>query len=506
MPLFAHQEQTIKDMRDRVGALIAHDLGCGKTLSAIGLDYVRRRRVGNPKLRTLIICPMSVVSQWASEYKKWCPELKVITCDNKNRRPFMDEVLNPNSKYQVFVMHYAAARLENKNYVFQCANELCEKFRHTYRRDKKTGKTTLCPSCSEKSKLLDKSERLRGLNWFHLIIDEAHNIENRKSVQTQAVKLIPANYRTALTGTPIRHKPDGFWSVLNFLYPQIWKSYWDFFENYIAYVDWTGYKEIIGVKNEEELLKKIKPFYSRVHKEDVFDMPGKYETEIYVDLLPQQRRAFDKMKKEMLAFIGQMEQDQLNAPMPLTQRTRLHQFGCAFGELEWVQVKNKISGELEAIEKMKLSEPSSKLDTVMEIIKGTHEHIVVFATSSQLLELLAKRLEKANVTYGLLIGRVAENERRILREEFQEGKRRVFLSTIKAGGEGIELTASSTIIFLDREFAQPRNEQAIGRCYRYGQTKPVQVIDIIASDTKDIERLFDINVSWGMVKKMLGEL
>lgn len=782
MALFKHQHDTILKMRERVGAFIAHDLGCGKTLTAIGLDYTRRRTSGNPKLKTLIICPLSVIPHWKREYNKWCPELKVLTCDNKNRKPFIAEMLNPDSKYQVFVIHFAAVRLEeeslvklnlfhvvvdeclisgtkistptgNRNIEDLQVGDIVYGYDHNINQVVETkvkaafgrvtyetifdvdgiGITGNHPVWTNESKyveasLLDvtyhtvlkleydqtektstersgyknmrvvrkpirsrkvlkrqtpilqhemfqylegsslpqkgasKNNRKRtrvlaskygkgaerpkttrvfefepqpiqesrnrggyssksasyiGSTWLQsldrwngqffyatnydvlgigsrldtrkinsswtrkalrnrystnrvddssrdrrrisqittsnskrfgerqfsaivgmedlpipqprnsiesdwmrregtrvynietgagnyfangVLVHNCHNLQNRKASQTKAIKNLRARYRSALTGTPIHNKPDGFWSLLNFLYPDVWRSYWKFFNRYILWVNWTGYKEIIGIQNEAELMELIEPFYSRVKKSDVYDLPDIYYTTIEVELDAKQKRAYKQMKADMLAWVGDHEHEPINAPIAVAQLTRLRQFACAYAEIERKEVK----GEL--VERVRSSEPSTKLDAAMEIIQGTDQQVVVFSSFSQLIELLGKRLEKAGIPHGILIGSVSRDERERVVNEFQDGKLKVFAGTIKAGGEGIELTAASTLIFLDREWAQSRNEQAIGRLHRYGQKNNIQVIDIVAKDTLDDERNEGIAMSWNMVKKMLGEL
>ncbi len=491
MELFPFQRDTVERLKEQRGVLIAHDMGLGKTVTAIALDVRRRQRFDKPA-KTLIICPLAVVNVWVKHYREWAPHLRVVAIDNKNRKPFMEAMANTFADpygigFDVFVMHYPAVRLEKD---------------------------------------------VAKYPWFHVVCDEVHALQDRKSSQSKAVKLIPAFYKTGLSGTPVFNKPDDLWSILNWLYPKYWKSYWGYFKRYIKWVEYDGYRTVIGVNNEVELQQQIAGFYSRIKKEEVAkDLPEKYFSVRTCTMLPPQARAYKQMKKDMLAWVGEHEHEPINAPVILAQITRLQQFASAYAEVEHFIVDAKVfidpslvaeyrrnghvvfmkGGEYYIVEKqpksrVRLSEPSSKLDAVMEIIKETDQPIAVFSQFSQMVELLCKRLEKEGITHGLYTGSVSKADRDRIVDEFQAGKLKVFAGSIKAGGVGLTLTAASTIVILNREWAQALNEQVIDRLHRIGQKNAIHVIDVITEGTIDIERNLGIEMNWNVIKKMLGEL
>jgi SNF2 family DNA or RNA helicase len=278
------------------------------------------------------------------------------------------------------------------------------------------------------------------------------------------------------------------------LYPQFWSSYWQYYNNHIMFDNFNGYKTIIGVNNAEKLQRDMTGFYIRRLKEDVLDdLPEKYYSERRVDLTPQQRRAYNSMKDNMLAWIGDHEHEAVVAPVVIAQLTRLQQFACAFAEFD--QDKGK----------MMLSEPSSKIDEVLDIIKSTNEQVVVFSQFAQVIKLLATRLEKAGITCGKFIGETPADERARIITGFQDGKIQVFAGTISAGGVGITLTAASTVIFIDRSWSNALNLQAEDRLHRIGQKSAVQVIDIIANDTIDAKRIKVIQNKWQWIKRLIGD-
>lgn len=467
----------------------------GKTVTAIALDKRKRSKFELPA-KTLIICPLSVIDVWVNHLKVWAPHLNVMTINNKNRKPFMEAVAQTFDKaydigYDVFIMHYAAVRLE--------------------------------PTIAK-------------YPWFHVICDEVHALQDRDSAQTKAVKKIPAFYKTGLSGTPVFNKPEDLWSILNWLYPKYWKSFWSYYKRYLKWVEWDGYRTVVGVQNEEELQQIMENFYSRVKKEEVVkDLPDKYYSTRKVKMHPQQARAYKQMQKDMLAWVGQHENEPINAPVVLAQLTRLQQFASAYARLETTTkfrkncqeckdaaetiINNGITDELEflaqvsekgcaghQITEVKLDDPSNKVDAVIDIINETNEPIIVFSKFAQMAELVKRRCDKLGISCGLYTGSVSREDRDQVVRDFQAGKLKVFAGSIAAGGMGITLTVASTVVMLNPEWAQSLNDQAIDRAHRIGQKNAVHVIYVETEGTLDSDRNSGIMMNWQVVRRLLGEL
>ncbi len=135
---------------------------------------------------------------------------------------------------------------------------------------------------------------------------------------------------------------------------------------------------------------------------------------------------------------------------------------------------------------VRLTEPSSKIDALIEIIDELGgKQLVVAAESRQLIELACRRLDKHSITWRAVTGGQSEDQRRQAVAEFQDGKARVMLFTIKAGGTGITLTAADTIVFLQRSWSMLENKQAEDRVHRIGSERHenVEIIDLIAPGT-----------------------
>lgn len=473
-------------------------MGLGKSIQAVVLDQMRRER--NPNLvkrpKTLVITYISIFSSWVECFETQT-NLRVAYLNPKNRKEFLKKIFHDEA--DVFIVHWQALRL--------------------------------LPELAE-------------VEWFHIIGDEIHAAQNRKTKQTLALKSLKTYYKTGLSGTPAYDKPDDLWSILNWLYPKYYSSFWRYFNEHVLYVENNGYRVVVGVNNVEKLQKEMSGFYIRRRKQEVMlDLPDKLYSERVVELDPKQKRAYQQMKKDMLAWVGEHEDEPVAAPVVVAQLTRLQQFSDAYGELEHYTYREKTKHDAIITEdvyekliaegilkrftapqiadgsvfvpvgtymtrkaiRMRLSEPSTKLDAVMDIIGSTAEQIAVFSQFSQVIELLRTRLEKAGVSHGIIVGTTPTDDRKEIIAKFQAERLRVFAGTIASGGIGITLTAASTVVFIDRSWSASLNIQAEDRLHRIGQKNAVQVIDIISRETLDAKRIRKINLAWAWIKKLIGD-
>jgi TATA-binding protein-associated factor len=483
--------------------ICADDMGLGKTLEAAQIDYdlrVATFRKGGPKRKTLIIAPLGVHEHWAKHIRMIWPGAKIFVIDKKNRPAFIKALNQP---YNYYILHYEAVRLK------------------------------------------DMLPALRKVYWFHIVADEVHRIKSRKAQQTRAVKELKTTYKFGLSGTPADNKPEDFWSILNWLYPKKYSSYWRHVNTYCEQETMcqecggksiipdgppmhtegcsrsgTTFKKIVGVKKEmvPVLLREIEPFYVRRLKTAVLpDLPDKYYEDVFVDLTPTQRRAYNQMKKEMLAWIGEHEDQVLSAPVVIAQLTRLQQFALASASIDYKEVVTKAERERAKLEGrppksetrrvILLEDPSAKLDRLEEKLDDNPDkQFVVFSQFSRMVDLTVRRLQAKGIPTGVYTGSVTDQPTRDATvEAFRRGDLRVFAATIRTGGESIELTPCSTVAFLDRDWNPSKNVQAEDRLWRNGQKNAVQVLDFMARNTVDLGRRTRIASKWSSLKLLLGD-
>lgn len=423
------------------GHIIANEMGTGKTYEAVAIDHCRRSSPDYKGGPTLVIAPLSTLPSWHNHFTD-LTDLKVIAIDPKNRSKFLDAAKAQD--YDIYVIHWEALRLAH--------------------------------------------EHLSKVKWHHIIADEVHKAKNRKAQQTKALKKIKAKYKLAMSGTPIINRPDELWSILHWLYPKDYGSYWRFYEKFLNYeiVYPGGYHKITGTKNIPALREEIEPFVTRRVKKDVLkDLPPKYYTTVEVELTSKQRKAYNDMRKDMIAWIGDHEQEPLVAPAVIAKLVRLQQFSLAYAEFN-------------SDGKVQLSKPSSKLDALLDIVHSTDSQIVVFTQFVGMAKLAHENLEGIS---ELLIGETSNRGELI--ERFQRGDIRVLICSIGAGGVGITLTAADKAVFLDRSWSPAMNQQAEDRLHRIGQENAVQIIDIMAKDTVDMGRIQRLEQKWVWIRQLL---
>lgn len=440
------------------------DMGLGKTVQAVTLDWVHRQALppNYPKSKTLVVTINGpVVKSWKRHFNWIQPDLKVVMLDPKARgRSWMEFV---KSDADVLVMHWEAVQLMQREF-------------------------------------------LSDIIWFHVIADECHKIKNRKTKAAESLKKIKANHKTGLSGTPSTGRPDDLWSILNWLYPQDYRSYWKFVEKYcnVEIMYPQGYRKVTGPKNERELQRLIEPFTCRRLADDHLDLPPIQEQTYWVEMTPQQKQAYDQMKEDMVAWVETEKRRALSdniepiiAQNVVAKLVRLQQFASAYATIT-------PDGHV------KLADPSSKLDLaedlIHEAIEAGHK-VTVFSHFKQMIDLLEARLDKSRQALTVKItGDVKEKDRNIAQELFQYGNANVFLGTIGAGGEGIDLFASNTLIFLNRDWNPAKNRQAIGRIKRDGQKASfIHVIDIMVENTVEIEKMKTVEMKWSWVEQLLGD-
>jgi SNF2 family DNA or RNA helicase len=153
----------------------------------------------------------------------------------------------------------------------------------------------------------------------------------------------------------------------------------------------------------------------------------------------------------------------------------------------------------------RMTDPSAKLDALLELMLNRDQQMVVWSSSKTAINLLAKRLDDKGWSYGILTGDTPQLMRDQYVRDFQAGKLKYFIGTIKAGGVGITLHASSTTVFIDRMWNPSTNTQAEDREHRIGQKNAVEIIDIVARGTVDLEKARKLVLKGKWLKMLLGD-
>ncbi len=410
--------------RSGFGGILADEMGLGKTLQMLAwieLERAHRDAGGKP---VLIVCPTSLVENWAEEAARFVPDLRVLMLSGAERHEKRDEI----ARSDMVITSYALLRRDVENYV--------------------------------------ESE------FSAIILDEAQHIKNRSTQNAVAVKKLKAAHRFVLTGTPIENSVSDLWSIMDFLMPGYLGGHKAFRENCELPIAAGG----PGAEQAQaRLRRKLHPFLLRRLKRDVAkDLPPKIERLASCSLTRDQQLVY---KQYMEA--GQRRINDLVAAQGfdrsrmeiLKTLLRLRQVCCHLELLKLPDLKSEY--------------PSAKMDLFFELLDEAMDaghRVLVFSQFTSMLAILRQELERRDLRYCYLDG--ATKERLKVVHEFNtEREIPLFLISLKAGGSGLNLTGADMVIHFDPWWNPAVEDQATDRAHRIGQKNTVYSIKLITKGT-----------------------
>ena len=478
--MYPHQNADVQFLSTVRRGILANGMGSGKSRSALyTLRYMRDR--GEEVFPTLIVAPSSTKYSWKREAEAAIPGVKAMVIDGtaaKRKKQFKEFMEND---MDIVIMNWESVK--------------------NHSRLKAYGSIALarCPEhggldpkiTATKCEVHDRE--LQAINFKSAVGDEIHRITDPKTKVARAFKYATqeAGIKFAMSGTPILSAPEDLFSCLNWLDPKEFPSRTKFIDRYFNVVSNAfGGTTVLGIKPsmEKEFFLGIDPILRRMPKEVILPfLPPVVRETRHVEMTPKQKKAYNELKEKAITLIN--DEDILRTATPLTQMMRLLQFASAYGTIEERPVYSTSSDTLEPVgteEYLKLSEPSSKLNAFMEDLPDFGDSsLVVFASSKQLLYLLAARLDKNGIQYGMITGDQDNLERQKYMDAFQAGSIKLILVSISAGGTGITLTRADTMVYLQRSWSMVDNLQSEGRAHRIGSEihDHINIIDYVTEDT-----------------------
>lgn len=460
-------------------AILADGLGSGK--SRTSFSAVRRLyELGKDPFPVLIVCPNTTKIGWKrDEIEAVWPGLTVQVIEGTA----VQRKKQLTTPAHVYIINWESLRLHS--------------------RLKPYGNISLkrCVECGgydPKTTVAACEVHIKELNTikFRTIIgDEIHRIIDASSKTTRALKAITddAPFRFGLSATPLASSPHDLFSILNWLMPEGYPSRTKFIDHFCEKgLNDFGGLVITGIQKEREaeFFAGFDPHFRRMPKELVLqDLPPIVHMTRLVTMGIKQKKAYTQMVKNMVAEL-EGSKDLLVETNSLTKHVRLLQFAASYAELEVVDFFDKKQDEWIKKNIVTLSEPSSKLDAFMDDLPDFgEESVVVFAVSSQLIEMLSTRLTKKGIPHGLVTGDYKGEARQKAMDDFQSGKTKFILCTVGAAKEGITLTAASTMAFLQRPWSMIANEQSEGRSHRIGSEihERIKIIDYLTDGTYETD-------------------
>lgn len=399
------------------GGILADDMGLGKTIQALAI--LQREINRTPKKTNMIVAPTSVIFNWEREMERFTPEITYLVHYGTRRSKDIRRI----KKYPLILTTYGHLR---RDVAF-----------------------------------------LKDLTMNYIILDESQNIKNPQSETSKAIRLLSANNRLALTGTPVENTTMDLWSQFAFVNPGLLGD-----QNFFKDTFMRPIEKEQNVQVATSLKRLIFPFILRRTKEDVAtELPPKVESVVYSPMLEEQQKLYNKWRLSYRnSIIEEMENKGVGKSKfkVLEGLTKLRQIAC---HPELVDSKFiDTSGKFDALAEM-----------VEEIISENHK-VLVFSQFVQMLKIVRRHLDTNNTPYAYLDGSTRDREKPV--NEFQKSESvRIFLISLKAGGIGLNLTAADYVIHYDPWWNPAVEMQATDRAYRIGQTRKVFAYKLISKDS-----------------------
>lgn len=432
-PLFDYQDVGATFLSGKTHALLADEMGLGKTVQAIrGLDRIHADRA-------LIVCPSVARINWAREFEMW-------------------SVLKPNLSIMTKLTDVPPAT----GHVICSFDYMTKNF-----------------------------AQLRKLKWKALIIDEAHFLKSHEAARAKAIMGAQGVIRSAercwlLTGTPAPNHPGELW-ILLYTFGVTQLSYDAFINRYCIVRPTTYGLKIVSAKVEmipelRQLLSKI--MLRRLKKDVMKELPpityGHVSVEpglVDVEILPSFTQYFMPTdRRGELNLELKRQQDLLTSVEANLKPNQDDKLRALAAISDSVSTLRRYIG-------------LQKCDASIEIISSelaanAYEKIVIFAIHRDVIETM--RLGLKDFGAVVLYGNTDPSKRQANIDRFQNNpKCRVFIGNIHAAGTAITLTKSHHVTFVEQDWVPGNNAQAVMRCHRIGQDKPVSVRFIVLDGTLD---------------------
>ncbi len=434
-----------------LGACLADDMGLGKTAQLLALlvaeraAIAERAAVGAPSAvggtaaaprpcPTLVVCPMSVVGNWQKEARRFAPGLRVHVHHGADRLVGDDLATAVNDADLVITTYAIAAR---------------------------------------------DVDALATIEWGRVVLDEAQVIKNSETRQSRAVRRLRAAARVALTGTPVENRLTELWSIMEFLNPGLLGPEASFRERFAVPIEQDGDEEAV-----ERLRRLTGPFILRRLKRDPaigLELPEKFEMTVPCNLTREQATLYQSIVDDMLE---QLERAEGIRRRGLVLKT--------IGRLK--QVCNhpaQALGDGSALEGR--SGKLAQLEDLLDEALAAGDRTLVFTQYTEWAERLRPYLrERFGREVLYFHGGLSQVARDQLIERFQAGAAPILILSLRAGGQGINLTAANQVVHFDRWWNPAVEDQASDRAYRIGQTRDVQVRRLVCTGTIE-ERIAEMN-------------